>query len=163
MPIAQSRHMSNDNVTRRQFCVHAGQAASFVSLASFLAGCGGSSTSPSDAPQLATINASVVGNAIALTVDASSPINAVGSAALVQTAAGSFLVAQTSAGSFTALTAVCTHQGCIVSGFQSSQYVCPCHGSTYSTSGAVIQGPAPSPLRSFATRFANNVLTITVS
>jgi cytochrome b6-f complex iron-sulfur subunit len=105
----------------------------------------------------------VVNNAIALTIDASSPLNAVGGAALVQTSAGPFLVAQTSAGSFTALTAVCTHQGCTVSGFQSSQYVCPCHGSTYSTSGAVIQGPAPSPLRSFATRFAAGVLTITVA
>jgi Rieske Fe-S protein len=155
--------MSTDNPTRREFCVHACQAASLVSIASLLHGCGASSTSPSDAPQLTTINASVAGGAISLTIDAGSPLNAVGGAALIQTSAGSFLVAQTSAGTFTALTAICTHEGCVVSGFQSSQYVCPCHGSKYSTSGAAIQGPATASLRAFATRFANNVLTITVS
>jgi len=155
--------MSNDSPTRREFCVHACQAVSLVSVASVLHGCGGSSTSPSDAPPLTTINASVVGGTVSLTIDASSPLNAVGGAALVQTSAGSFLVAQTSTGTFTALTAVCTHEGCIVSGFQSSQYVCPCHGSKYSTSGTVIQGPASTPLRTFATRFVNGVLTITVA
>jgi len=158
--------MPNDSLSRRQFCVNAGQAISLVSLASLLPalqGCGGSSTGPSDAPQLATINASVLNGVVSLTIDGSSPLNAVGGAALVQSSAGGFLVAQTAPGSFTALTAICTHQGCTVSGFQSSQYVCPCHGSTYSTSGAVIQGPATAPLRTFATHFAAGVLTITVA
>ena len=41
-----------------------------------------------------------------------------------------------------------------------SPYVCPCHGSQYSTSGAVLNGPATQPLRQFATQFTNNVLTI---
>ena len=165
MAVAPPTRMT-DNVSRRSFCVHAGQAVSFASLATIITaitGCGGSSTSPSDAPQLATVNANVAGGAVALTIDANSPLNAVGGAALVQTSAGGFLVAQTSAGSFTALTATCTHEGCTVSGFQSSQYVCPCHGSKYSTSGSVLQGPATTPLRSFTTRFANNVLTITVA
>ncbi|HEY6213003.1 MAG TPA: Rieske (2Fe-2S) protein [Vicinamibacterales bacterium] len=155
--------MPNDTLTRREFCVNAGQALTLLSLAGLLPACGGSSTSPSDVPQLPTVNAGVVGGAATLTIDASSPLNPVGGAALVQTSSGSFLVAQTSAGTFTALTATCTHEGCIVSGFQSSQYVCPCHGSHFSTSGSVLQGPAASPLRSFATRFANGVLTITVA
>ena len=158
--------MSHDALSRRVFCVHAGQAISLASLASLLPalqGCGGSSTGPSDVPQLSTIIASIVGSTVTLTIDAASPLNAVGGAALVQASGQSFLVAQTSAGSFTALTAICTHEGCTVTGFQNSQYVCPCHGSTYSTSGQVLQGPAPQSLRSFATRFANTVLTITVA
>jgi len=44
-----------------------------------------------------------------------------------------------------AISAVCTHLGCIVSpsefGFQ-----CPCHGSRYDQNGNVIGGPAPRPL-----------------
>ncbi|HYM21694.1 MAG TPA: Rieske (2Fe-2S) protein [Vicinamibacterales bacterium] len=158
--------MSHDALSRRVFCARAGQAISLASLASLLPalqGCGGSSTGPSDMPQLSTIIASIVGSTVTLTIDAASPLNAVGGAALVQASGQSFLVAQTSAGSFTALTAICTHEGCTVTGFQNSQYVCPCHGSTYSTSGQVLQGPAPQSLRSFATRFANTVLTITVA
>ena len=125
--------------------------------------CGGSATSPSSVPQLRTISASVAGGAIALTVDASSPLASVGSAALVQTSSGNFLVARTAQDSFTALTAVCTHEACTVTGFDNQIYVCPCHGSEYSTSGAVVKGPAPAALRQFPTRFANNVLTITVA
>jgi len=105
----------------------------------------------------------VSGGAIALTIDASSPLNNVGSAALVQAASVNVLVARTGQDAFTALTAICTHEQCTVTGFENQTYVCPCHGSRFSTSGSVTNGPASSPLRQFATRFAGNVLTITIS
>ena len=47
-----------------------------------------------------------------------------------------------------AYSAVCTHQGCIVS-YDSLGHMlrCPCHGATYdSTTGAVLSGPAPTAL-----------------
>jgi hypothetical protein len=44
---------------------------------------------------------------------------------------GSFLVARTGTDTFTALTAICTHQQCTVTGFADNRYVCPCHGSQY--------------------------------
>ncbi len=53
-------------------------------------------------------------------------------------------------GAVTALSAICTHAGCQVSyqpGASGGQLVCPCHGSVFdATSGAVIQGPAATPL-----------------
>jgi cytochrome b6-f complex iron-sulfur subunit len=146
--------------TRREFCT---QAVSLVSIGALLQGCGGSPTSPSNAPPLATINATGSGGAIALTIDAASPLASVGAAALVQTASGNFLVARSAQDAFTALTAVCTHEACTVTGFESPVYVCPCHGSEFTTAGAVARGPAAAPLRQFATRFAGNVLTITIA
>ena len=126
-------------------------------------GCSGSPTSPSGAPALAVINATASAGAIALTIDATSPLATVGAAALVQTASGNFLVARPAQDTFTALTAVCTHEACTVTGFQSPVFVCPCHGSEFTTAGAVARGPASAPLRQFATRFAGNVLTITIA
>jgi Rieske Fe-S protein len=43
--------------------------------------------------------------------------------------------------------AVCTHQGCLVSSVRAGRISCPCHGSIFdAASGAVLEGPAPSPL-----------------
>lgn len=47
--------------------------------------------------------------------------------------------------------AVCTHQGCLVSGVRDGAIRCPCHGSAFDPStGAVTQGPATQPLREIA-------------
>ncbi len=43
---------------------------------------------------------------------------------------------------------VCTHLGCIPLGHEGefNGWFCPCHGSTYDTSGRIRSGPAPSNL-----------------
>ena len=150
--------------TRREFCTRAAGAVSLLTLGAIVPGCGSSSMSPSSSTgvaALATINASAAAaGSIAISIDAASPLAAVGSAALVQFGAASYLVARTAQNAFIALTAVCTHQGCTVSEYQNQVYQCPCHGSRYSTSGAVVNGPATLPLRQFATQFSGNVLTI---
>lgn len=57
------------------------------------------------------------------------------------------VVTQPNSGDFKAFSAVCTHMGCIVATISSGTIDCPCHGSQYSIStGAVVGGPAPSPL-----------------
>jgi Rieske Fe-S protein len=61
------------------------------------------------------------------------------------------VVTQPNSGDFKAFSAVCTHMGCIVSTISDGTIDCPCHGSQYSIStGAVVGGPAPSPLASQA-------------
>lgn len=63
-------------------------------------------------------------------------------------------------GSFVALSPVCTHLGCTVE-IQGERLMCPCHGSTYDASGAVLQGPAQKALGRYATNLTpDGVLTI---
>jgi Rieske Fe-S protein len=108
------------------------------------------------------VNGNVSGSTVVVQIDSSSPLAAVGGAAMVRSSGGTFLVARTGQDSFSALTTICTHQTCTITGFDSTNYVCPCHGSRFTTTGRVINGPASAPLRSFAAQFSNNVLTISL-
>ena len=57
------------------------------------------------------------------------------------------VVTQPAAGEFKCFTAVCTHQGCIVSDVSDGTINCGCHGSQFSIEdGSVVQGPATFPL-----------------
>lgn len=48
---------------------------------------------------------------------------------------------------FYALSAVCSHLGCLsVWKTESSTIACPCHGSAFRKDGSIIAGPAPKPL-----------------
>lgn len=46
---------------------------------------------------------------------------------------------------FYAITAVCTHLGCIIAKVDDG-FACPCHGSRFSADGRVVGGPAPRGL-----------------
>lgn len=60
------------------------------------------------------------------------------------------VVLQPSAGEFVALSAVCTHLGCIVKWVNDKgEFLCPCHGGRFSSAGKVLGGPPPEPLKTF--------------
>jgi Rieske Fe-S protein len=62
-------------------------------------------------------------------------------------AAARVVVTQPARGRYRAFSAVCTHVGCILSQVTGRTIDCPCHGSKFAiTSGAVVAGPAPTPL-----------------
>lgn len=157
--------MENPKTSRREFCAH---AISLVTVASLIEGCGnkGNPGAPggggTNVPALATVSGTAAGGTVTVSNVSGTSLASVSSAALVQAGSDSFLVARTGDNSFNAFTAICTHQQCIVTGFQSGVFVCPCHGSQFNTSGQVQQGPATQRLQQFATQFTNNVLTITL-
>ena len=60
------------------------------------------------------------------------------------------VVLQEKAGEFIALTAVCTHLGCIVKWLpDKGEFECPCHAGRFTPSGKVLGGPPPKPLESY--------------
>ncbi|KOU54556.1 Rieske (2Fe-2S) protein [Streptomyces sp. WM6378] len=57
------------------------------------------------------------------------------------------VVTQPEAGTFKGFSAICTHEGCTVSGVSGGTINCPCHGSKYRIADAsVANGPATRPL-----------------
>ncbi len=57
------------------------------------------------------------------------------------------VVTQPVEGEFKCFTAVCTHQGCIVSSVQAGGIRCECHGSAFSIDdGTAVNPPATNPL-----------------
>ncbi|NWJ41594.1 MAG: Rieske (2Fe-2S) protein [Geothrix sp.] len=62
---------------------------------------------------------------------------------------GAFYLAADDRGVF-ALTAICTHRGCLVLSEGPTGFGCPCHDSAYNLQGEVTEGPAKLPLRHLA-------------
>jgi len=71
------------------------------------------------------------------------------------------VVLQISPGKFVALSAVCTHLGCIVAwNEQVDEFLCPCHGGRFSIEGKVLGGPPPKPLESLVVQIDGDQLII---
>jgi cytochrome b6-f complex iron-sulfur subunit len=94
-----------------------------------------------------------------LTQAANSALNNAGGWIIVQ----NIIIINTGGGNFSALSSICTHQGCTV-GFNpgTGNIQCPCHGSVYTTAGTVVSGPAPRALTSYTALLAGNTLTVKV-
>ena len=57
------------------------------------------------------------------------------------------VITQPTEGEVKAFTAICTHQGCLVSEVVDNEIICPCHGSKFSAvDGSVTAGPATTGL-----------------
>jgi nitrite reductase/ring-hydroxylating ferredoxin subunit len=70
------------------------------------------------------------------------------------------VVGRTRSGFF-ALSAICTHQGCIVNWDEARQNLrCPCHATTFDPKGNVLAGPAPEPLPSYTVRVEDDTVYV---
>ena len=72
------------------------------------------------------------------------------------------IVARTTGGVYIAVAAACTHEGTIIQ-YQgnNSRFFCPKHGSTFSESGGVLNGPASTALRQYKTELSGTNLRVT--
>ena len=151
-----------------------------VGLAGAVSACGagGSSSSSAAANSGANGGANAAAPAVTATLSSpSAPASASGSGGAASNAlattseipvgggkiftAEKVVVTQPNAGDFKAFSAVCTHMGCLVSTISNGTIDCPCHGSQFSiTNGAVVAGPAPSPLPAEAINVSGSSISL---
>lgn len=63
--------------------------------------------------------------------------------------------------SFVALAKACTHAGCTVNYDSGAKnFPCPCHGSKFSLTGSVVNGPATVALKSYSVSRNGDILTV---
>jgi len=92
-----------------------------------------------------------------LTAAANAALNASGGSVIQN----NVIVIRTGATTFSALSILCTHQGCTLSFVSAtSEMVCPCHGGTFDINGNVVSGPPPSALTKYTTSLSGHILTV---
>ncbi len=71
------------------------------------------------------------------------------------------IVARTTGGVYIAVAAACTHQGTTIQyEGNNSRFLCPNHGSTFSESGGVLNGPASTALKQYKTELSGTNLRV---
>jgi cytochrome b6-f complex iron-sulfur subunit len=89
---------------------------------------------------------------------------AVGSAKMVQSRGRPIIVLRHGPDEFTALSAICTHLGCVVQWDPARRIIeCPCHGGEFSPDGKVIGGPPPRPLQAYPVMVIGGEVRVKVS
>jgi len=96
-----------------------------------------------------------------LTAAANGPLRTVGGAVLVESTGDTIVVVRRSAAEVAAVSAICTHAGCLVNWTRESQTLdCPCHGSSFATTGAVLRGPAGRAIQAYGATLSGDTVTV---
>jgi cytochrome b6-f complex iron-sulfur subunit len=161
-----------DQMKRGEFLRSLGLSTStlmaFYCLGTTMTACGSKDDDPDPNPNPnpgggTGVTGTTTGSGINFTVDLANSnytsLKTAGGSAKV----GDVIIAHTNAGAYVALSKACTHEGETIN-FRSAQndFLCPRHQSEFSTTGAVEQGPAASPLKVYTVTVSTDGNTLTV-
>jgi cytochrome b6-f complex iron-sulfur subunit len=134
---------------RKEFLASLGVSAAFVVYSSCLEGC-----NVADPVSAAPTN-------VDFTLDLTDPANTALKSNGGYIYKNGIIVAKTISGTYVAVYSACTHEGTTVT-FESSnnRFHCASHGSNFSTSGSVINGPANQALHQYNTALTGNSLRV---
>ncbi len=131
-----------------------------VACAVCMGSCSKSGSSPSSTPTGGTPTGGGPAN---FTIDLSNSLTTVGSSLVQSGVIVVRLAAGNAPASFTAVQVACTHQGTAINFNQAgNNFVCPNHGSTFTTAGAVTVGPASSALQKYNIAIVGNTMTVSL-
>ena len=147
-----------DGVTRRELFVIVEAGAATAAFAGCAVLRGGASH-----PVLASDKQRLEGNQMHIPVSALAALHA-GDVMELKPGNGHpdlLLLAPASGGAWQAITAHCTHRGCVVAWNAGvTEWQCPCHGSRFGADGHVVGGPAEKPLVTPPTRVEGDSVVI---
>jgi cytochrome b6-f complex iron-sulfur subunit len=137
---------------RHEFLSKLGIGLVAVCTGCSLVSCGGKSNDPAPSTNKS-------GNLF--TVDVSNELTNIGDSTVQQGVILVRLATGNTVDAFTAVQVACTHQGASI-GYNAAQgiFICPRHGSEFSTSGSVVQGPASSPLQEYKVTINGSTLAV---
>jgi nitrite reductase/ring-hydroxylating ferredoxin subunit len=99
-----------------------------------------------------------------LTLPSYAPLNGIGGSVKCSVPGDTLIVIRTSATVVTTLSDICPHARCAVRYDPTPQLlVCPCHGSQFRLSGAIVRGPSTKPLKLYTTVFDTNANLVTIT
>jgi cytochrome b6-f complex iron-sulfur subunit len=145
---------------RKDFIEQVGLSAASILIFGCMQSCS-KSDSPAP-PQPSGSNNNTVKNidfTINITISPYTNLNTAGGFYIDRT--NSIIIARTLTNEFLAVSSICTHQQ-VTLDFEASnnRFYCSGHGSTFSTTGAVINGPAAAPLKQYKTALSGNLLRV---
>jgi cytochrome b6-f complex iron-sulfur subunit len=146
-----------NTIERSEFMKQVGISVGAIILMNCVQGC-----SDSEIPDPNPIdNTGKVDITIDLTSSDYSSLKSKGSYAYIKSKG--IIVAHTNADTFIAVASTCTHEGTTINFRASStDFSCPNHGATFSSTGSVTKGPAANPLKKYSVSadLTNNKLRI---
>jgi Rieske Fe-S protein len=147
--------MTMKPLARRTVLVTGGALGAAVALAA----CGGSGEG--EAASSAPAPSDATGSGAAPSGEVLGPVDQVAVGSGVVYDGPKVVVTQPVEGDIRGFTAVCPHQGCLVSEVTNNEILCPCHGSLFSAEdGAVITGPATTGLAPVTVSVTDNQVVL---
>ncbi|MCC6244476.1 MAG: Rieske (2Fe-2S) protein [Gemmatimonadaceae bacterium] len=128
--------------SRRTFVADVATAGMFA----ILAGCRSATGVPESDPAI-TDAVRVTSDAVLIDIARAPALQAYGGYVVIGEV--NLIVIRLAADTFRAFTNICTHAGCGIFLFERARLICQCHGSQFDTTGAAVQGPATTALRTY--------------